>query len=104
MLKSCENFSLSEHMSTKYLSTEMIKYVIVSDLLGGGEDTMNQPWPAALASARRPLNAMLRTRFVSALVTPRSVDDYLEIVDPTWSVREVRARIVEVRHETTDIV
>jgi ferredoxin-NADP reductase len=54
--------------------------------------------------ARRQFNGLLRTRVVSALVTPRAVDDYLELIDRTWSVREVRARVVNVRAETRTAV
>ncbi len=60
-----------------------------------------------LASVRRPLNALLRTPLASALATPlvspRSVDDYLQLLDPCWSVDRVRARVTEVRHETRDV-
>jgi ferredoxin-NADP reductase len=56
---------------------------------------------------RAPLHALLRTRVAGALVTPlvspRKLDDYLELVDPTWSLHQVRARIIEVRHETSDV-
>lgn len=41
----------------------------------------------------------LRARLVSALIAPRHIDDYLELLDATWSVREVRARVVGVRGE-----
>jgi stearoyl-CoA 9-desaturase NADPH oxidoreductase len=50
--------------------------------------------------ARRPINRLLRTRLVSGLTSPRSVDDYLQLLDPWWSVQEVRARIVRVHPET----
>ncbi len=49
--------------------------------------------------ARRPINRLLRTRLVSGLTSPRSVDDYLQLIDPWWSVKEVRARVVGVRAE-----
>ena len=49
--------------------------------------------------ARRPINRLLRTRLVSGLTSPRSVDDYLQLLDPWWSVQEVRARVVGVRPE-----
>lgn len=48
---------------------------------------------------RRRLNALLRSGVVSALCTPHEVDDYLALLDATWSVREVRARIVSVQQE-----
>src|SRR5262249_41944264 len=54
--------------------------------------------------ARRPLNRLLRSGLAAALVSPRSVDDYLQSVDPTWSLREVRARVVAVTREATNVV
>ncbi len=62
----------------------------------------NSSWRARLVRARRPLNAVLRTRAVSALVTPHHVDDYLAAIEASWSVREVRARIATVRREHAD--
>lgn len=66
--------------------------------------TLRTPRYATLMQARRPLNAMLRTRLVDSLVTPHSVDDYLKLVDPAWSVRQVQARVVGVRPEADDAV
>jgi stearoyl-CoA 9-desaturase NADPH oxidoreductase len=60
---------------------------------------MNRTAPAMVERARRPLEALLRTRLVGALASPRTIDDYLEVADPAWSVREVRARIVAVQEE-----
>jgi stearoyl-CoA 9-desaturase NADPH oxidoreductase len=57
---------------------------------------MNAPWRQSLGPARRPLNGLLRSRLAAALVAPHDVDDYLALVDPTWSVREVRARVVRI--------
>lgn len=54
---------------------------------------------STLTRARRPLNALLRTRLVDALCAPRDIDDYLALFDTTWSVSEVRARVVGVRPE-----
>lgn len=51
-----------------------------------------------------PLDRLLGSRFVAALASPRHVDDYLQLVDPAWSVRECRARVVEVRSEADDVV
>jgi hypothetical protein len=47
--------------------------------------------------ARRPFERLLRSRLVSSLTSPRNVDDYLQLVDASWSVWEVRARVVDVR-------
>jgi ferredoxin-NADP reductase len=56
-------------------------------------------WSAASSSARAPIAALLRTRLISAACAPRSVDDYLELFDRTWSLRKIRARIVAIHHE-----
>jgi len=43
---------------------------------------------------RRVLNAL------ESLSSPLLPDDYLELVNPLWSTRELRGRIEEVTHET----
>lgn len=43
---------------------------------------------------------LLRSRVVEALASPHGVDRYLELVNPMWAVREVRARIVSIERET----
>lgn len=40
--------------------------------------------------------SLLRSPLVTALTAPHGVDRYLELLDPAWSVREVRATIEEV--------
>ena len=45
---------------------------------------------------RRVLKAL------SSLSTPRLPDDYLEMINPLWSTRELRGRIEEVKRETED--
>jgi ferredoxin-NADP reductase len=45
---------------------------------------------------RRVLKAL------GSLSTPLLPDDYLELINPLWSTRELRGRIVEITHETTD--
>lgn len=49
--------------------------------------------------ALRPMSRLLRSRLVAGLASPRSIDDYLQLIDPAWSVEEVRARVVGVRPE-----
>jgi stearoyl-CoA 9-desaturase NADPH oxidoreductase len=66
--------------------------------------TLKHSWNKALGRARRPFNSVLRNSLVAGLVTPHTVDDYLELVAPMWSVREVRARIAEIRLERPDAV
>lgn len=55
-----------------------------------------------------PLNTALRRALMSpvvaALATPHGVDRYLELLDPSWSLHEVRAQVTAVRHQTADSV
>jgi stearoyl-CoA 9-desaturase NADPH oxidoreductase len=39
-------------------------------------------------------------RVLGALSTPLLPDDYLELINPLWSTRELRGRIEKIRHET----
>ena len=45
---------------------------------------------------RRILDAL------AALSSPLLIDDYLELINPLWSTRELRGRIEEINHETND--
>jgi stearoyl-CoA 9-desaturase NADPH oxidoreductase len=45
---------------------------------------------------RRVLKAL------GALSSPLLVDDYLELINPLWSTRELRGRIENIKHETED--
>jgi ferredoxin-NADP reductase len=45
---------------------------------------------------RRVLNAL------RSLSTPLLPDDYVEMINPLWSTRELRGRIAEINHETED--
>jgi ferredoxin-NADP reductase len=45
---------------------------------------------------RRVLNAL------AALSSPLLVDDYLELINPLWSTRELRGKIAAIDHETAD--
>ncbi len=47
------------------------------------------------------LSAAVRA-LVSPVTTPLLADDYLKLVNPLWSSRELRGRVVEVRPETGD--
>ena len=42
---------------------------------------------------------LLRSRALEALASPHGVDRYLEMLNPMWAAREVRARVVDVRRE-----
>lgn len=53
---------------------------------------------------RRLPRRLLGGRLARALATPYGVDRFLELVDPTWSVDEVRARVVAVRRQSADTV
>ena len=41
-------------------------------------------------------------RAIGALTTPLLPDDYLELINPLWSTRELRGRIERIDHETPD--
>jgi ferredoxin-NADP reductase len=41
-------------------------------------------------------------RALSAFSTPLLPDDYLELINPLWSTRELRGRVEEIRHETPE--
>jgi len=58
-------------------------------------------------TARRSVRSRLGRRLVvalDALATPHGIDRYLELVDPAWSVRELRAIVTEVRRQTAGSV
>jgi ferredoxin-NADP reductase len=44
---------------------------------------------------------LLRSRLAGALASPHGVDTYLQLLDPMWAAHDVRARVVDVRRETT---
>ena len=53
---------------------------------------------------RKPFAGLLGGRVVAAACTPHHVDQYLSLFEPTWSLRDVRARIVGVQKEYGDAV
>ncbi|BDB61537.1 MAG: ferredoxin reductase [Rhodococcus sp. (in: high G+C Gram-positive bacteria)] len=58
--------------------------------------------PAAhVAPGEKSLSNVLRGA-VARLTTPLLPDDYLHLVNPLWSARELRGRVVSVRQETPD--
>ncbi|MFW6775605.1 ferredoxin reductase [Nocardioides sp. CPCC 205120] len=46
-------------------------------------------------------STLLASRTLAALTSPHGVDRYLELVNPMWAAREVRARVVSVERETS---
>lgn len=50
------------------------------------------------------LNSLLQSRVAEVLGYPHGVDRYLEVFNPLWSVKEVRARVENVQHLTADSV
>ncbi len=50
------------------------------------------------------LQRVLESRLVAALTFPHHVDRYLELLNPSWSVRDLRATVTAVAHETADSV
>jgi stearoyl-CoA 9-desaturase NADPH oxidoreductase len=57
----------------------------------------NNPMPTGL---RR----VLSSRIAATLTYPHGVDRYLEVFNPAWSLHEVRAEVIGVRHGTADSV
>ncbi|MDT0201864.1 ferredoxin reductase [Nocardioides sp. AE5] len=45
------------------------------------------------------VQTLLGSRALEALTSPHGVDRYLELVNPMWAAREVRARIIEIDRE-----
>jgi ferredoxin-NADP reductase len=58
------------------------------------------PAPAPRRLARR----LLGSNLLGALATPYTIDSYVELLRPSFSLREVRAEITGVRHSTADSV
>jgi ferredoxin-NADP reductase len=54
--------------------------------------------PTISTTRRRVLSAM------GSLFTPLLPDDYIELINPLWSTRELRGRVEEIRRETGDAV
>lgn len=52
----------------------------------------------------RPSHTPLSRRLLAALSFPHAVDRYLEVLDPRWSLTEVRATVTAVTRQTTDSV
>jgi stearoyl-CoA 9-desaturase NADPH oxidoreductase len=52
--------------------------------------------PATVSTARR----LLRSPLIDVLVGPHGVDRYLELIRPELTVRDARAKVLEVRHQT----
>lgn len=69
----------------------------------GLRDWVERSRPAAAVKGERgrdPLGSMRQS--LARLTTPLLPDDYLHLVNPLWSARELRGRVVQVRKETAD--
>ncbi|MDP3969402.1 MAG: ferredoxin reductase [Nocardioides sp.] len=53
-----------------------------------------------MSSTRSIARRVLRSSTLAALTAPHGVDRYLELVNPMWAAREVRARVVSIERET----
>ena len=53
---------------------------------------------------RRLGRRLLGSGLLEALAAPHGVDRYLELIRPSWSLREARAEVIEVRRQTADSV
>lgn len=78
------------------------------ELAGSGEQLYTCVYYRRVDDARkrRPPNVHPIQRRVlralSALSSPLLVDDYLELINPLWSTRELRGRVEEIKLETED--
>jgi stearoyl-CoA 9-desaturase NADPH oxidoreductase len=61
--------------------------------------SLPRPTPSPTRSPSRLLRSAL-----DALAAPHGIDRYLEVVNPRWSTRDVRAVVTSVRHQTADTV
>src|SRR5437867_11746778 len=64
--------------------------------------TASHPLPKA--PVRRLGRRVLGSGLLEALAAPHGVDRYLELIRPSWSLRETRAEVIEVRRQTADSV
>ena len=53
---------------------------------------------------RRLGRRLLGSGLLEALAAPHGVDRYLELIRPSWSLRETRAEVIDVRRQTADSV
>src|SRR6266540_625618 len=53
---------------------------------------------------RRLGRRLLGSELLEALAAPHGVDRYLELVRPSWSLREARAELIEIHRQTADSV
>jgi ferredoxin-NADP reductase len=60
--------------------------------------------PLPPTPVRRLGRRLLGSELLEALAAPHGVDRYLELVRPSWSLREARAEVTEVRRQTADSV
>jgi ferredoxin-NADP reductase len=70
-------------------------------------------WPVPTAATARPLppapvrrfgRRLLGSGLLEALAAPHGVDRYLELIRPSWSLREARAGVVDVSRQTVDSI
>src|ERR1700754_3682277 len=60
--------------------------------------------PETGAKPNVPRGQRSALRAIEALTTPLLPSDYLELINPLWSTRELRGRIVAIEPETPDSV
>ncbi|WP_405135015.1 ferredoxin reductase [Nocardia sp. NBC_01388] len=68
----------------------------------GLREWLEAPVAEGATAGRTKLNALRGA--AARITTPLLPDDYLHLVNPLWSARELRGRIVAVRKETSDSV
>ena len=53
---------------------------------------------------KQSMKRVLQSETAQTLASPHSVDRYLELFDPAWSLQDVRATVTNVRRQTADTV
>src|SRR3954454_16100689 len=77
---------------------ENTRLTVVLRTLGSARVAERGAVPKVSSVRRRTLSAM------RSLFTPLLPDDYLELINPLWSTRELRGRIERIKRETGDAV
>ena len=74
----------------------------LATVTSNGDNALMPGMPERGAKPNVPRVRKTLLKAVSALSSPLLPDDYLELINPLWSTRELRGRIERIEHETDD--
>ena len=63
-----------------------------------------QQTPERGATPQVPLARRRMLRLIGSFTSPLAPDDYLELINPLWSTREMRGRVQGITRERSDAV